>query len=485
MNIFRKTALAAALCLINFTSFAEPVNATATATGSSSALNFTATVTPTSNFVGNNSKLYLAVALGNAILFYSDTVGFVQYAGGTEPPPVRAITRNTETISFAGDASAAVGADIYIGYGTSFAEMASNARYAKKYTIATGLAPIPVFKTSYENAKGYGLGRIKFSPITGPWAPPAWGAADFSQRGVVDIFLAIGKYDTNLPYSQVNGVAQYQSDFMFYQRDAATGSLTLKLKYKGCLNPRKAVVADFNNDGLPDVFVACHGYDAAPWPGEPNKLLLNDGKGGFAMTDVGAAGFYHGAAAADVNGDGYPDIVVANIFDSAKVYFLINNKNGTFTKDTTRLPSITANYFGVELVDANKDGVVDLLMGGDESATGVDASPTQVLYGAGNGTFGATKTVIPPVAGQGNALDFTVVQNAAGQNVIYVSRTSDPTSGQGFYKTQVLQTFNLVTNISSVVQNQIGTWVAWWLPTTQNGQNGVTPFSDSIPAYFY
>lgn len=347
----------------------------------------------------------------------------------------------------------------------------------------TPVTPIKAFATSYENAKGYGLARIKFSPITGAFAPPTWGAGDFSQRGEVDIFLAMQKYDMNLSYSQVNGVAQYQSDFNFYQRDAATGTLTLKLTYKGCLHPRKAVVADFNNDGLPDVFVACHGYDGSPWPGEPNKLLLNDGKGGFAMTDVGAAGFYHGAAAADVNGDGYPDIVVTDILDTAKVFFLINNKNGTFTKDTTRITATTANtnYFATELVDVNKDGLVDMLLAGAESA----GAATQILYGAGDGTFGASKTVIPPVAGQGNALDFTVVQNATGQNVIYVSRTSDNTGGQGYYTTQVLQTFNLVTNISSVVQNQIGTWIAWWLPTTQNGQIGVTPFSDVFPAYVY
>ncbi len=31
---------------------------------------------------------------------------------------------------------------------------------------------------------------------------------------------------------------------------------------------------NFNGDGRPDVFVACHGYDASPFPDERNKTVL-------------------------------------------------------------------------------------------------------------------------------------------------------------------------------------------------------------------
>lgn len=39
--------------------------------------------------------------------------------------------------------------------------------------------------------------------------------------------------------------------------------------------PRKTVIADFNNDGRPDIFVGDHGYDGPPRPGFRNTLVLS------------------------------------------------------------------------------------------------------------------------------------------------------------------------------------------------------------------
>src|SRR5690606_32527382 len=72
-------------------------------------------------------------------------------------------------------------------------------------------------------------------------------------------------------------------------------------------NPRDFVVADFNGDGIEDIFVVAHGYDTNPFPGEQNRLLLGVGNGKLmdatnrlpALDD-----FSHGVAAADIDGDG-------------------------------------------------------------------------------------------------------------------------------------------------------------------------------------
>ena len=77
------------------------------------------------------------------------------------------------------------------------------------------------------------------------------------------------------------------------------------VQINGCIHPRKAIVADFNGDGRPDIFVACHGYDATPFPGEANKVVLSQPNGTYVTSNASAdVGFHHGAAAADLNGDG-------------------------------------------------------------------------------------------------------------------------------------------------------------------------------------
>jgi FG-GAP-like repeat len=139
-----------------------------------------------------------------------------------------------------------------------------------------GDAPAPVSaaptvvvnsETSYANYKGIGL--VPQSLPAGYNFVRAFG--NFVGNGRQDLFRAVQTYNVSLPAAQATS-----SRFEFYSKQA-DGSFKLNTavmpQTNGCLHPRKAVVADFNKDGRADIFVACHGYDAAPFPGEKTRLF--------------------------------------------------------------------------------------------------------------------------------------------------------------------------------------------------------------------
>ncbi len=97
-----------------------------------------------------------------------------------------------------------------------------------------------------------------------------------------------------------------------------------------------------------------------------HKLMRND-NGHF--TDVsesaGIAGtkiaYGLGVSVSDVNGDGYPDIYVSNDFYE-KDYLYINQKNGTFKDELpARIGHISSSSMGADIADLNNDGYMDIV----------------------------------------------------------------------------------------------------------------------------
>jgi enediyne biosynthesis protein E4 len=126
-----------------------------------------------------------------------------------------------------------------------------------------------------------------------------------------------------------------------------------------------AVAADFDNDGWPDIYVAC---DSAP-----SLLYHNNRDGTFrevavpagcAFDEDGAAMSGMGAAAADYDGDGWLDIVRTNFSDQVTTLYR-NNGDGTF-HDASLAAGLGINRkylgFGVGFFDFDNDGWKDMFI---------------------------------------------------------------------------------------------------------------------------
>lgn len=162
----------------------------------------------------------------------------------------------------------------------------------------------------------------------------------------------------------------------------------------GSESARAILVEDFNGDGILDFYIADHGYDASPFPGFKDQLLLGTGTGFTDITnslpDIEA--FTHDAAAGDIDGDGDLDIfaVTSDSIESELSYFLINDGAANFTLDRTRLPlSLSSlaqlrNSYSVELADLDGDARPELIIGRRDFT---NLTPTRIHWNNGAGQY--------------------------------------------------------------------------------------------------
>lgn len=302
---------------------------------------------------------------------------------------------------------------------------------------------------------------------------------DADGDGTLELFTAQMVYN---PMASTPSTAA-PSIFRFYRRmgDALVEAPELLdgASVSGCIHPRKAVLGDFNGDGRKDIFVACHGYDAMPFPGELNRIVLSQANGTYIVRDVqSAVGFYHSAAAADFNGDGKADVVVTNNFTQPSVQIWLGAGDGTFTRDDSYLPpalNTHANYFTVDAPDVDGDGKFDLFVGGHEW----ENAPTRVFLNPGSGNFSGTQPVaLPAVANEGVVLD-VVTTGTAGARAVWVLRTS---GGDGtFYQSLTLQRVDWATLASTTPIRQRGTqWQPWIIPARVDGQGRIVSDDRSV-----
>jgi hypothetical protein len=97
--------------------------------------------------------------------------------------------------------------------------------------------------------------------------------------------------------------------------------------------PNSVAVGDFNGDGDPDLAVANEFAGSV-------SVLLGGAGGSFTATNIAIGGFPFAVAVGDFNRDGNPDLAVAKAFDGV-ISVLLGSTGGTFTGPPTSLPAVS------------------------------------------------------------------------------------------------------------------------------------------------
>jgi hypothetical protein len=192
-----------------------------------------------------------------------------------------------------------------------------------------------------------------------------------------------------------------KNDVAFATGGGATAGLAISLgNGDGSFQPQVAytvpaaistvVAADLNGDGTPDLVFTTSGVSAAV---ATLQVMLNNGDGTFQPPQqIDAKAYQFFIAVADVNGDGKRDLLVtapgfvfSAIGGSTTLY--LGNGDGTFAAPVAIDGGV--NPGPVSLVDMNGDGKLDVVIAGSASSS---AGSVTVLFGKGDGTFQAAQS---------------------------------------------------------------------------------------------
>ncbi|HLK68035.1 MAG TPA: CRTAC1 family protein [Bryobacteraceae bacterium] len=260
-----------------------------------------------------------------------------------------------------------------------------------------------------QNALYRNLGNGKFAEITehaGLSTPGSrWGAGcaflDYDRDGYLDIFISnYVEFDlasTPKPGSKNGcvwkgiavscgplGLPMGHNALYHNNRD---GTFTDVSESAGILKPGGryglgVAVADFDNDGWPDIYVACDQTPSLLYHNRHDGTFEELGdRSGVAYDSDGRLQAGMGVAVADFDGNGFLDIAKTNF--SGDRPSLYRNEDGVFFEDTSRQAGLGSQQllgWGIAFLDFDEDGWPDLVMANGHVYPEVDHSQIGETY---------------------------------------------------------------------------------------------------------
>jgi enediyne biosynthesis protein E4 len=282
-----------------------------------------------------------------------------------------------------------------------------------------------LFVTAYgHNVLYRNLGNGRFEDITEQAKLPVSGVrygsgcsfVDFDRDGYLDLFVS-NYVDLDLAKTPKPGSGEYcvwkaipvmcgprglpLAHNVLYHNNK-DGTFTDVSEAAGILKPGGryglgVVAADFDNDGWPDIYVACDMTPSLLFHNLHNGTFEERGaEAGVAYNYDGALQAGMGVAVADYDGDGLLDIAKTNF--SGDLTSLYHNDDGKFFTDVSREAGLGARQllgWGVSFVDVDDDGWRDLVVANGHVYPEVEGKglgdtyrqPTILYRNLGNGKF--------------------------------------------------------------------------------------------------
>lgn len=266
--------------------------------------------------------------------------GAVSYDGGS----------NTATLNPTADFIAGETITVFVTTGVS-TSIGSTLSSASQYSFTVGSTGGEIFLSPADYEFTNDISDLKF--------------VDFDNDGDADIVSAENGSNGGLAVYLNDGSGGYTFSDTTASSDTEVSNIT---------------IADFDQDGYMDAAGTVENMS-----GFFIQVFINDQAGSFSApveysysTDYAAA-----IDAADINKDGYPDIV-ATRYNGNAVHVLLNDGDGTFTSQT----AVTVGggpYLAVKLIDVDSDSDLDLV------TTDWDDNTISIAKNNGDGTF-ATHT---------------------------------------------------------------------------------------------
>jgi Na+-translocating ferredoxin:NAD+ oxidoreductase RnfD subunit len=320
---------------------------------------------------------------------------------------------------------------------------------------------------------------------------------DYNNDGWLDLFVVNSYTDANAESWKARGglprSALFENVHGHFSGVSARSHANAAVQGNGC------VAADFNGDGYTDLLITTNTY---------NVLLWNNGNGTFTdgthaagIDAFGTFGWHTGAAVADVNGDGRPDIFVSGYadvnaptrssggfplnFQAFRDLLYLNEGPDADGHSRFRDVALRAGIersradhgLGAVFADVNGDGRPDLYVANDLDPNRLYINLPGGPLGFHFAEQGRTWRVADPDAGMGVA-----AQDYSGDGRPDVFVTNNRGQGHAAFRTTNGAAFANARDVFARALGENGAgWGASWIDLANNGREDLVLANGAIP----